>query len=81
MGLCLFRYTENVHAARRHPASLCYKLLMKIIERWVLFKYVDGQITPQSKSFKTRAEAEAARLKLPEREQRETAVGVIRNNH
>jgi hypothetical protein len=36
----------------------------KIIERWVLFKYVDGQVTPQSKPFKTKAAAEKARLKL-----------------
>jgi hypothetical protein len=29
----------------------------KIIERWLLFKYVDGQITPLSKPFNTRAAA------------------------
>jgi len=51
---------------------------MKIIERWLLFKYVDGQFTPLSKPFKTKAAAEQARLKLPDRERRETAVGVIR---
>jgi hypothetical protein len=51
---------------------------MKIIEQWLLFKYVEGQFTPLSKPFKTKAEAEKARLKLPEREQREAAVGVIR---
>jgi len=51
---------------------------MKIIERWLLFKYVDGQFTPLSKPFKTKATAEKARLKLPEREQRSVAVGVIR---
>ncbi len=49
----------------------------KIIERWLLFKYVDGQVTPQSKAFKTKAAAEKTRLKLPERERREAAVGVI----
>ena len=79
MGLCLFRYTENVHAARRHPASLCYKLQMpKILEQWLLFKYIEGQFTPLSKPFKTKAQAEKARLKLPERERRSVAVGVIR---
>jgi hypothetical protein len=51
---------------------------MKIIERWLLFRYVDGQITPQSKPFKTKAAAEKARLKLPERERKSVAVGVIR---
>jgi len=52
----------------------------KIIDRWLLFKYVyvDGQITPQSKPFKTKEQAEWARLKLPERERRGVAVGVIR---
>ena len=50
----------------------------KIIERWLLFKYVDGQFTPLSKPFKTKEQAEKARLKLPERERRSVAVGVIR---
>jgi hypothetical protein len=40
----------------------------KIIERWLLFKYIQGQFTPLSKPFKTKAAAEKARLKLPERE-------------
>jgi hypothetical protein len=51
---------------------------MKIIEKWLLFKYVEGQFTPLSKPFKTKATAEKARLKLPERERREVAVGAIR---
>jgi len=51
---------------------------MKIIEQWLLFKYVEGQFTPLSKPFKTREQAEKARLKLPERERRAAAVGVIR---
>jgi hypothetical protein len=58
---------------------LCYKSQMpKIILKWLLFKYVDGQFTPLSKPFKTKAEAEKARLKLPERERRGVAMGVIR---
>jgi len=57
----------------------CYKTEMpKIIERWLLFKYVEGQFTPLSKPFKTKAAAEKARVKLPERERRSVAVGVIR---
>jgi hypothetical protein len=52
----------------------------KIIEQWLLFKYVDGEFTPLSKPFKTKAAAEKARSKLPERERREVAVGVIRSN-
>jgi hypothetical protein len=50
----------------------------KIIERWLLFKYIESEFTPLSKPFKTKAEAEKARLKLPERERRSVAVGVIR---
>jgi cell shape-determining protein MreC len=51
---------------------------MKNIERWVLFKYIGGQIETLSKPFKTKDQAEKARLKLPEKEQREVAVGVIK---
>jgi hypothetical protein len=51
---------------------------MKIIEQWLLFKYIAGQFTPLSKPFKTKPAAEKARLKLPERERRKVAVGVIR---
>ncbi len=64
---------------RRHATGMCYKFRMpKIIEQWLLFKYVEGQFTPLSKPFKTKAAAEKARLKLPERERREVAVGVMR---
>jgi hypothetical protein len=54
--------------------------MVKIAEQWLLFRYIDGQFTPLSKPFKTKAQAEKARLKLPEREQRSVAVGVIRIN-
>jgi hypothetical protein len=50
----------------------------KIIEQWLLFKYVNGEFTPLSKPFKTKALAVKARLKMPERERRSVAVGVIR---
>jgi len=51
---------------------------MKIIEQWLLYKYVKSQFMPLSKPFKTKAQAEKARLQLPERERRGVAVGVIR---
>jgi hypothetical protein len=51
---------------------------MKIIEQWLLFKYIEGQFTPLSKPFKTKELAEKARLKYPERERRSIGVGVIR---
>jgi hypothetical protein len=51
---------------------------MKIIEQWLLFKYIEGQFTPLSKPFKTKEQAEKARSKYPERERRSVAVGVIR---
>ena len=50
----------------------------KIIEQWLLFKYVHGEFTPQSKPFKTKEQAEWARLKLSERERKSVAVGVVR---
>jgi hypothetical protein len=39
-----------------------------------------GEFTPLSRPFKTKAEAEKARLKLPERERREAALDAIRSN-
>jgi hypothetical protein len=51
---------------------------MKIIEQWLLYKYVKLKFNSLSKRFKTKKEAEKARLKLPERERRTVAVGIIR---
>jgi hypothetical protein len=52
--------------------------VVKIAEQCLLFRYIDGQFAPLSKPFTTKAQAEKARLKLPERERRSVAVGVIR---
>ena len=57
----------------------CYKTEMpKIIERWLLVKYVGSEFTLLSRPFKTKAQAEKARLKYPEREQKQIVVGVVR---
>ncbi len=50
----------------------------RIVERWLLYKYVGGEFTPLSKPFKTKEQAEWARLKYPERERGAIGVGVIR---
>lgn len=50
----------------------------KTIEQWLLFKYIGGEFTPLSKPFKTKEQAEKARLKYPERERRTIGLGVIR---
>jgi hypothetical protein len=50
----------------------------KIIEQWLLFKYVDGEFTPPSKPFKTKQQAEKARRRYPERQRKTIALGVIR---
>jgi hypothetical protein len=50
----------------------------KIIESWLLFKYIGGHFTPLSKPFKTRKRAEKARLKYPERERKSIGLGVVR---
>jgi len=52
--------------------------MAKTVEQWLLFKYVDGQLTPLSKPFKTRAAAEKARSKYPERQRKTIGLGVIR---
>ena len=49
----------------RRPPS-CYKFEMsKTVERWMLFQYVHGELTPLSKPFQTRKQAEKAREKYP----------------
>lgn len=59
--------------------SLCYKLRMpRIIEQWLLFRYVGGEFTPLSKPHKKKEQAEKARLKYPERERKAIGIGVIR---
>jgi hypothetical protein len=50
----------------------------RIIERWLLFKYIDGELTLLSKPLKNREQAEKARLKYSERERKTIGVGVIR---
>jgi len=49
----------------------------RIVERWLLFKYIDGQLTPLSKPLKKKEQAEKARLKYPERERKTIGLGVI----
>jgi hypothetical protein len=50
----------------------------KIVERWLLFKYVGREFTPLSKPFATKEQAETARQKYPERQRKSIGVGVIR---
>jgi hypothetical protein len=52
--------------------------MTKTNEHWLLFKYVGVELTPLSKPFKTREQAEKARLKYSERERKAIGVGVIR---
>jgi hypothetical protein len=57
----------------------CYNHWMpKIVEQWLLFKYIGGRFTPLSKPFKTRERAEKARLKYPQRERKSIGLGVVR---
>jgi hypothetical protein len=50
----------------------------KIIQQWFLFEYVEGQLTPLSKPFKSKKLAEKEREKYPERERRKIGLGLIR---
>ena len=52
--------------------------MAKIIEQWLIFKYIDGEFTPLSNSFKTKEQAEKAREKYPEQERRKIGIGVVR---
>jgi hypothetical protein len=52
--------------------------MSKNIEQWLLYEYIGGEFTPLSKPFKTKEQAEKARLKRPERERRKIGIGVIR---
>jgi hypothetical protein len=54
--------------------------MSKTIHQWLLFKYVSGKLTPLSKPFKTRAQAEKARSKYPERERRTIGLGAIKGD-
>jgi hypothetical protein len=51
---------------------------MKNSTGWLLFKYVGLEMTPLSKPFKTKEQAEKERLKYPERERKGIGVGVVR---
>ena len=50
----------------------------EIIEQWLLFKYVGVEFTPLSKPFRTKEQAEKARLKYSERKRKTIGLGVIR---
>ena len=52
--------------------------MSKIVEQWLLFKYIGGEFTPLSKPLKNKAQAEEARLKYPERERKTIGIGMIR---
>jgi hypothetical protein len=50
----------------------------KVIQQWLLFKYINGEFAPLSKPFKKKEQAEKTRLKYPERERKTIGLGVIR---
>ncbi len=52
--------------------------MSKIVERWLLYKYINGEFTPLSKPLRTKAQAEKVRLKYPERERKAIGIGVTR---
>jgi hypothetical protein len=65
---------------QKKSASLrAIKFGMKTSVRWVLFEYEERQPVILSKPFKTKKEAEKARLKLPPKRARKVGIGVLRN--
>jgi len=53
--------------------------MAKIREQWLLYRYEELQFVPLSKPFKTKAEAEKARAKYPEKERKAIGIGVIKH--
>jgi hypothetical protein len=51
---------------------------MKISAHWLLFEYKGRQLVGLSKQFKTKKEAEKARLKYPLQKGRRIGVGLVR---
>jgi hypothetical protein len=51
--------------------------MAKIVQQWILFEYVEGQLTPLSKPFGSRKLAEREREKYPERKRKRIGLGVI----
>lgn len=52
--------------------------MAKTIVRWLLYKFVNGEYIALTKAFKTKAAAQKAQLKYPERERRTIGLGVVR---
>jgi len=52
--------------------------MAKVTRKWLLFTYVDGELTPLSKPFNTKALAQKARKKYSKRERKAIAVGLMR---
>ncbi len=50
----------------------------KPIEKWFLYQYIGLQLTPLSKPFKKKEEAEKARDKYPENARKKIGLGVVR---
>ena len=53
--------------------------MAKITEQWLLYKYVAGEFTPLSKPFKTKQQAEKARVKYSEKERKSIGIGVVKS--
>jgi hypothetical protein len=51
--------------------------MAKTTEKWLLFKYIDGEFTPLSRPLKSKQLAEKGRSRYPESERRKIGVGVI----
>jgi hypothetical protein len=52
--------------------------MSKMVEQWLLFKYINGEFTPMSKPLKKNEQAEKARLKYPTHERIRIWIGVTR---
>jgi hypothetical protein len=69
--------SDTLSVPRSLAIPIWYNSSMRTIEQWLLYKYIEGEFVLLSKPFKTKAQSEKARLKLPERDRRGVGVGVV----
>jgi len=61
------------------PATLRHHTTMaQNKDQWLLYRYEQLEFVPLSKPFKTRAEAEKARAKYPEKQRKGIGIGLIK---
>lgn len=74
----MLRQTPLQNALVTALALRHHTTMPKIRDQWLLYRYEELQFVPLSKPFKTRAEAEKARAKYPEKQRKAIGIGLIK---